>query len=109
MLRQQTVMKTTHEWIGILETAGVPCGPINNIEQVRRALEPLPDCLRYEAEVKRAEGAAGGEAVSRVLASLYEVVSTANSLIVDKIKQVVDRVADRASIESWIDRRGRGR
>ena len=26
--------RTTHEWIALLETAGVPCGPINSIEQV---------------------------------------------------------------------------
>ncbi len=34
MLRQATVMRTTAEWIGLLEQAGVPCGPINNIAQV---------------------------------------------------------------------------
>ncbi|MCC5857194.1 MAG: CoA transferase [Ectothiorhodospiraceae bacterium] len=34
MLRQATVMRTTVEWISLLEQAGVPCGPINNIDQV---------------------------------------------------------------------------
>jgi len=34
MLRVETVRRTTHEWIVLLEAAGVPCGPINNIAQV---------------------------------------------------------------------------
>jgi crotonobetainyl-CoA:carnitine CoA-transferase CaiB-like acyl-CoA transferase len=34
LLRQATVMKTTAEWITVLEAAGVPCGPINRLDQV---------------------------------------------------------------------------
>jgi crotonobetainyl-CoA:carnitine CoA-transferase CaiB-like acyl-CoA transferase len=34
LLRQATVMRTTHEWIAALETAGVPCGPINRLDEV---------------------------------------------------------------------------
>jgi len=34
LLRQRTVFKTTEQWICILEGASVPCGPINNLEQV---------------------------------------------------------------------------
>jgi len=34
LLRQRTVFKTTHEWITLLETASVPCGPINDLQQV---------------------------------------------------------------------------
>lgn len=34
ILRQATVLRTTHEWITALEEAGVPCGPINRIDQV---------------------------------------------------------------------------
>ncbi len=34
LLRIETVRRTTREWIALLETAGVPCGPINSIEQV---------------------------------------------------------------------------
>jgi crotonobetainyl-CoA:carnitine CoA-transferase CaiB-like acyl-CoA transferase len=33
-LRQATVMKTTAEWIAVLEAVGVPCGPINRLDQV---------------------------------------------------------------------------
>jgi len=34
LLRQATVMKTTGEWIVLLETAAVPCGPINDLAGV---------------------------------------------------------------------------
>ena len=34
LLRQTTVMRTTHEWIAALEASGVPCGPINRIDEV---------------------------------------------------------------------------
>ncbi|WJN59407.1 CaiB/BaiF CoA-transferase family protein [Pseudomonas sp. SO81] len=34
LLRQATVFKTTTEWVALLEAAGVPCGPINDLAQV---------------------------------------------------------------------------
>lgn len=34
LLRQATVFRTTCEWMDALEQAGVPCGPINRIDQV---------------------------------------------------------------------------
>lgn len=34
LLRQATVFKTTAQWIELLEKAGVPCGPINDLHQV---------------------------------------------------------------------------
>ena len=34
LLRQTTVMRTTSEWVAALEAAGVPCGPINRIDEV---------------------------------------------------------------------------
>lgn len=34
LLRQVTVFKTTAQWIELLEKAGVPCGPINDLQQV---------------------------------------------------------------------------
>jgi crotonobetainyl-CoA:carnitine CoA-transferase CaiB-like acyl-CoA transferase len=33
-MNEFTVQRTTAEWIAALEAVGVPCGPINNIEQV---------------------------------------------------------------------------
>lgn len=34
LLRQATVMRTSADWIAALETAGVPCGPVNRIDEV---------------------------------------------------------------------------
>lgn len=34
LLRQATVFKTTAQWVELLEKAGVPCGPINDLQQV---------------------------------------------------------------------------
>ncbi|MDF0733570.1 CaiB/BaiF CoA-transferase family protein [Pseudomonas entomophila] len=34
LIRQATVFKTTAEWVGQLEQAGVPCGPINDLAQM---------------------------------------------------------------------------
>ena len=34
LLRQATVMKTTSEWIALLESQAVPCGPINRLAEV---------------------------------------------------------------------------
>ncbi|MCE7522406.1 CaiB/BaiF CoA transferase family protein [Alloalcanivorax xenomutans] len=34
LMRQATVMRTTLEWIEVLEQAGVPCGPVNSIADV---------------------------------------------------------------------------
>lgn len=34
LIRQATVFKTTGQWLAALEQAGVPCGPINDLQQV---------------------------------------------------------------------------
>lgn len=34
MLREETRKRSTREWIDVLETVGVPCGPINSIAEV---------------------------------------------------------------------------
>jgi crotonobetainyl-CoA:carnitine CoA-transferase CaiB-like acyl-CoA transferase len=34
LLRRATVLRTTQDWITLLEPAGVPCGPINDLAQV---------------------------------------------------------------------------
>jgi crotonobetainyl-CoA:carnitine CoA-transferase CaiB-like acyl-CoA transferase len=48
LLRQATVMRTTTEWIGLLETANVPCGPINTLEEVFADPQVIARGLRVE-------------------------------------------------------------
>ncbi len=57
LLRQATVMKTTAEWIALLENAAVPCGPINDLAAVFADPQVLHRGLRVDLP-----HAAGGSA-----------------------------------------------
>ncbi|MBD9413275.1 CoA transferase [Pseudomonas sp. PDM16] len=48
LLRQATVFKSTAEWIALLEAAGVPCGPINDLAQVFADPQVLARGLRVD-------------------------------------------------------------
>jgi crotonobetainyl-CoA:carnitine CoA-transferase CaiB-like acyl-CoA transferase len=48
LLRQATVMRTTREWIAALEAAGVPCGPINRLDEVFADPQVVARGLRIE-------------------------------------------------------------
>ena len=48
LLRQVTVFKTTAQWIALLEGAGVPCGPINDLAQVFADPQVLARGLRLD-------------------------------------------------------------
>lgn len=47
-LRQVTVFKTTAQWVELLEQAGVPCGPINDLQQVFADPQVLARGLRLD-------------------------------------------------------------
>ena len=48
LLRQATVMKTTAQWIALLENAAVPCGPINDLAAVFADPQVLHRGLRVD-------------------------------------------------------------
>jgi crotonobetainyl-CoA:carnitine CoA-transferase CaiB-like acyl-CoA transferase len=48
LIRQATVFKTTSEWLTALEKAGVPCGPINDLEQMFADPQVLARGLRID-------------------------------------------------------------
>ncbi len=48
LLRQTTVMKTTAEWIALLESQSVPCGPINRLNEVFADAQVQARGLRIE-------------------------------------------------------------
>jgi crotonobetainyl-CoA:carnitine CoA-transferase CaiB-like acyl-CoA transferase len=48
LIRQVTVFRTTAEWVALLEKAGVPCGPINDLGQVFSDPQVLARGLRID-------------------------------------------------------------
>ena len=56
LLRQATVMRRTHEWIAVLEDAGVPCGPINRLDEVFADAQVRARGLRVEMEHRAGGG-----------------------------------------------------
>lgn len=50
LIRQATVFKTTAQWVEALEQAGVPCGPINDLEQVFSDPQVIARALSIEVE-----------------------------------------------------------
>ena len=74
------------------------CITINNIEQVRRSLKPLPSLLEL-SEVQQAMDLAAAMAADTSHASLGSLIKAADDDMVKKIRQVVDRVADKVSVK----------
>ena len=68
LIRQATVFRTTADWLAVLERAGVPCGPVNDLAQVfadpqvqHRGLKvemphPLAGCVPQVASPLRLSG-----------------------------------------------------
>ena len=48
LIRSVSRQRTTHEWIALLEQAGVPCGPINRLDEVFADPQVLARGLRVE-------------------------------------------------------------
>lgn len=62
---------------------------------MRRALRPLPDALKYKQVAKAIEAASGEATAQQAYSALYAILKSADESMVKKIKQVVDRVADK--------------
>ncbi len=50
LLRQTTVMRSTREWIALLESQAVPCGPINRLDDVFADPQVLARGLRVDLQ-----------------------------------------------------------
>ena len=74
------------------------CRTIDDIEQVRRALRPLPEALRYREIAQCMELKSGERTARQAFSSLVSIVKSADDNMGRKIKQVVDRVADKVSM-----------
>ncbi|XP_064617037.1 BAI1-associated protein 3-like [Liolophura sinensis] len=71
------------------------CITINNIEQVRRALKPLPETLGYSDIQKNMEKSHGEKGLRQVKTALHNMLRKADDEMTRRIKNVVDRVADK--------------
>lgn len=58
-LNELTVRRPTAEWVGLLETAGVPCGPINSIDAVFEDPQVVARGLKIELPHPTAETVPG--------------------------------------------------
>lgn len=70
------------------------CVTINNIEQVRKSLSPMPEMLQFN-EIQTALDCHSVKNRSKY--DLSKILAKADAQMVQKIKNVVDRVADKVS------------
>ncbi|KAK2162506.1 hypothetical protein LSH36_97g03031 [Paralvinella palmiformis] len=75
---------------------GQLCITINDIEQVRRALKPLPDALKFNQIISSIEQHQGEKVAKQAKGQLMGILKAADEEMIRKIKLVVDRVADKA-------------
>ena len=75
------------------------CITINDIEQVRRSLKPLPDALKFSDIIFAVEKFQGEKSSKAARLALVGIVSDTDDEMIHKIKHVVDRVADKV----WCD------
>ena len=71
------------------------CITINDIEQVRRSLKPLPDALKFSDIIFAVEKFQGEKSSKAARLALVGIVSDTDDEMIHKIKHVVDRVADK--------------
>ncbi|CAH1794940.1 unnamed protein product, partial [Owenia fusiformis] len=85
-----------YDEIGQFDVTQQLCITINDIEQVRRSLKPLPEQLRYE-QIAAALDKKGGstESGKQARQNLYMLIHKADENMGNKIKLVTDRVADK--------------
>ncbi|MGF2735540.1 CaiB/BaiF CoA transferase family protein [Marinobacter sp. DUT-1] len=91
-LRQATVMRSTREWVGILEQAGVPCGPVNTLDQVFDDPQVLARGMRQSVTHSRlGEVPTVGNPIKLKLTPVD--YRTAPPLLGEQSEQVLQRVA----------------
>ena len=71
------------------------CVTINNIEQVRKALSNIPETLQFNEIQSAIEQSA---MTNKPKCDLMKILKDADSKMIGKIKQVVDRVADKVRV-----------
>jgi crotonobetainyl-CoA:carnitine CoA-transferase CaiB-like acyl-CoA transferase len=67
LLKQRTVLRPTAEWIALLETVGVPCGPINSLADVFADPQVIARGLKVEMPMALDTAESGAAAVGAPL------------------------------------------
>ncbi|XP_048763860.1 BAI1-associated protein 3-like isoform X3 [Ostrea edulis] len=91
LIHQKLIDKGYYDDEGQFDVTEQLCITINNIEQVRRALKQLPETLNF-VDIQHAVEQ-GSELGTKF--NLHATVREADQSMVEKIQQVVDRVADK--------------
>ncbi|KAK2182622.1 hypothetical protein NP493_345g04038 [Ridgeia piscesae] len=84
-----------YDEVGQFDITEQLCITINDIEQVRRSLKPLPDALKFSDIIFAVEKTQGEKSSKAARLALMGTVSATDDEMIHKIKHVVDRVADK--------------
>jgi crotonobetainyl-CoA:carnitine CoA-transferase CaiB-like acyl-CoA transferase len=98
MLNELTMARSTSAWVALLETAGVPCGPINNLEEVFKDPQVVARGMKIELPHPKA-GSAPGVAnplrMSETPVSYRSAPPVLGAETADVLSQVLDMDSDR--------------
>jgi BAI1-associated protein 3 len=71
------------------------CITLNNINYVRKTLDTLPDCLKWDQLVSDLDLSGDSEAAESSRAKLWGQVTSANNGIVKKRSQIISRIGEK--------------
>lgn len=97
-LRQATVMRSTQEWVQVLERSGVPCGPVNTLDQVFEDPQVLARGMKQSVQhPSLGDVPTVGNPIRLKLTPVS--YRTAPPLLGEQSKQVLERVAGLSPVE----------
>ncbi|KAK3089636.1 hypothetical protein FSP39_005238 [Pinctada imbricata] len=97
LIHKRLIQKGYYDEVGQFDITEQLCITINNIEKVRCSLKQLPDTLRY-VDVQHTIESSNGSTHGHMF-NLHSTLKAADEIMVSKIKQVVDRVADKQTFK----------
>ncbi|WP_421921449.1 CaiB/BaiF CoA transferase family protein [Marinobacter salarius] len=97
-LRQATVMRSTQEWVQVLERSGVPCGPVNTLDQVFEDPQVLARGMKQSVQhPSLGDVPTVGNPIRLKLTPVS--YRTAPPLLGEQSKQVLERIAGLSTVE----------
>jgi len=97
-LRQATVMRSTQEWVQVLERSGVPCGPVNTLDQVFEDPQILARGMKQSVQhPSLGDVPTVGNPIRLKLTPVS--YRTAPPLLGEQSKQVLEKIAGLSTVE----------